>query len=143
MNEATDMTRASLCFAAALVLLICSSGANAGIIQFTADLDPFQEVPPHNIPGFGFADVSLNTATGAVTISNGSYSGTGNLTAGQITDMMAGNTYINITDSVFPSGEIRGQILPSSVPEPSSVILFGLGAVALLPFARHRRKGCA
>jgi hypothetical protein len=174
------MTRATLFFAAALVLVIGGSGANAGLIQFEANLDPFQEVPPHNTPGYGSADVTLNTTSGAVTISDGVYadllagatsvriqdaavgangptimtltldtpgnmsgtfsSGTGNLTAAEITDMMNGNTYINIADSVYPSGEIRGQILPGTVPEPSSILLCGLGALAMVPLVWQRRK---
>jgi hypothetical protein len=53
-----------------------------------------------------------------------------------IADLLAGKTYFNIHDSVFPNGEIRGQLVP--VPEPSTLALLGvgLGAGALL---RRRR----
>ena len=38
--------------------------------------------------------------------------------------------YINIADSVFPSGEIRGQLF--ATPEPSSIVLAGMAALGLL-----------
>jgi hypothetical protein len=144
--------------------------------SFVAELDPFQEVPPHNTPGYGSADfswdgttlsVALNTGTyadllaGATTVrvqdapagmngptvgllnldtpgnTSGTFSGsvTG-LTSQQVTDLLAGNLYINIADSVFPSGEIRGQLEP--VPEPSTIALLGTGALAFL--AKRRGK---
>ena len=56
-----------------------------------------------------------------------------------MTDMLAGNTYINIADSVFPSGEIRGQ-LHVVAPEPSSIVLAGLAAIGLLAAARRRSR---
>jgi hypothetical protein len=144
--------------------------------NFDANLDPFQEVPPHNTPGYGSADFTLNGTTlsidlgtgvyadllaGASTVrlqdatvgmngptvgvfnldtpgnTSGTFSGsvTG-LTAGQITDLSNNNLYVNITDPVFPSGEIRGQIFV--VPEPAMLALMGAGSLALL--AMRRRK---
>ena len=46
-----------------------------------------------------------------------------------ITDFLSDNTYLNITDSVFPSGEIRGQII--AVPEPSSLTMLAVTGVLL------------
>lgn len=43
-----------------------------------------------------------------------------------VADLLAGNTYFNIHDSVFPGGEIRGQLIPTAVPEPSAWALAGL-----------------
>ena len=68
----------------------------------------------------------------------GTFQGTVALTAPQVADMESGITYINITDSVFPGGEIRGQLFV--VPEPSALVLaaFGGGAricPALAPLA--------
>jgi len=59
------------------------------------------------------------------------------LTGQQITDLMAGDWYVNIHDSVFPGGEIRGQLLLTSVPEPETYAAFA--GVGLLGFAAWRR----
>ena len=75
---------------------------------------------------------------------SGTYNGSFNLisnptgyttTAQQLADLNAGLWYLNIHDSSFPGGEIRGQILP--VPEPSIFALAVLGTGAWL--LRRRR----
>jgi hypothetical protein len=145
-------------------------------VSLDANLDPFQEVPPHNTPGYGSADLTLTGTTLSINVSTGIYAdllagatvvrlqdaavgasgptiGTFNLdtpgntsgtfsgsvtglTAGQVTDVLAGNTYINIADSVYPSGEIRGQIY--TVPEPGSLAI--VGGVGLLAMRRRRAR---
>ena|SRR3989442_398564 len=56
----------------------------------------------------------------------------------QISDLESGLWYINIHDSVFPGGEIRGQILP--VPEPSALPLVGIGVCGLWLLMRRRSR---
>jgi len=149
--------------------------ASAATLTFEANLDGLQEVPPNASPAFGMGELTLDTVSGFVTITTGTYqdllggatavtindaaigangpiiltvtldtpgaatgtfSGSGTLTAGQVTDMIDTNTYINIRSQVYPSGEIRGQLF--LVPEPSSVLLACIGLAAL--FVVRRRK---
>ena len=66
----------------------------------------------------------------------GTFSGDAILSSSQITDLNAGDLYVNIRSTVFPSGEIRGQI--TAAPEPTTMALIGTGSLAWL--ALHRRK---
>lgn len=61
---------------------------------------------------------------------SGTFHGSATLTAAQVTDVTSGLAYLNIIDSLFPGGEIRGQL--SVTPEPSAIILAVVGGLALL-----------
>jgi CHRD domain/PEP-CTERM motif len=72
----------------------------------------------------------------------GTFSGGPTLNAGQITDMVNGNTYINIVDlSHTPTGEIRGQLL--AVPEPSTMALGAIGLCSFLVARQRMRRKVA
>jgi hypothetical protein len=43
---------------------------------------------------------------------SGSIVGTGNMSTGQMNDMIGGMTYVNIHSDTFKDGEIRAQIVP-------------------------------
>jgi hypothetical protein len=58
------------------------------------------------------------------------------ITPTQVSYLFSGYLYMNVHDSVFPGGEIRGQLL--LVPEPSTLALAGLGLV--LAVFRLRRR---
>jgi len=59
-------------------------------------------------------------------------------TATNISDLLAGNLYINIHTEAAPGGEIRGQIVPLQIPEPSTVALSALGLLGLAVIRRRR-----
>jgi len=61
-----------------------------------------------------------------------------NLTSTQISQLMGGQWYVNITSAALPDGEIRGQIIP--VPEPSAMLLLCAGAGAA-GVRRFRKRG--
>ena len=79
--------------------------------------------------------------TGFPSTTSGTYSNTfTGVSAANIAGIEAGLAYINIHNAVFPGGEIRGNILAASVPEPASLSLVGLAALALFGSRRSRAR---
>lgn len=61
--------------------------------------------------------------------------------AALVAALQAEHSYLNIHTTLWPGGEIRGDLAEvTPVPEPASVLLFGAGAAAALIKARRRRK---
>jgi hypothetical protein len=89
---------------------------------------------PVGTSGASIAQLTLDS----IGSTSGTFSGSVTLTSGQITDLNAGNLYVNLRTSVFPSGEIRGQI--EAAPEPSTwaLMLGGLGVLAFFGFRTAR-----
>jgi len=77
----------------------------------------------------------LTGATGSTSYSSHDMA---TLSAGEETDFLAGNFYVNIHTSAFPGGEIRGQLEPTAVPEPATFVGM-LAALGIFVAARRKR----
>jgi hypothetical protein len=72
---------------------------------------------------------------------SGTYSNTfTGVSAANIAGIENGLAYINIHNGVFPGGEIRGDILATSAPEPASLVLMTLALGGLAAFRRRLVK---
>jgi CHRD domain/PEP-CTERM motif len=59
-----------------------------------------------------------------------------------ISDLEAGLAYVNIHDAIFPGGEIRGQLILTAVPEPSTwaMMILGFAGIGFLGYRRRRNQ---
>ena len=53
-------------------------------------------------------------------------------------DLLAGMLYLNVHSTLYPRGEIRGQLMP--VPEPSTYALWGAGFLGVVTYLRRRNQ---
>jgi CHRD domain len=70
---------------------------------------------------------------------SGTLLGSATITDTQETQLLANLWYINIHTSLYPGGEIRGQV--EVVPVPAALWLFGSGLLAVLGLVKRRRRG--
>jgi hypothetical protein len=68
------MRKLVICAIALSLVALISARADAIIVNFTINLDGLQEVPPNASPGSGFGTATLDTVTGAMSLS-GTFAG--------------------------------------------------------------------
>ena len=54
--------------------------------------------------------------------------------ADAIAAIRGGHTYVDIHETAFPGGEIRGQFRVRSIPEPASLLLMGVGIAGIATY---------
>lgn len=84
-------------------------------------------------PGAPGANAGIQVDFGALSGTSSPSIGSTSISVAQAGDLLAGLWYINIHTTAFPTGEIRGQV----VPEPSTLLL-ALGGTAGLLLLRRR-----
>jgi hypothetical protein len=65
-----------------------------------------------------------------------------NAEAALLASLAAGTSYLNIHSTFRPGGEIRGFLVPlaATIPEPSTLALFTVGAAAVVGWRRWKRR---
>jgi hypothetical protein len=76
---------------AVVFLLIGTHSASAAVLTFETNLDGLQEVPPNASPAFGLGDLTLDTVSGLVTITSGTYQ-----------DLLGGATAVTLNGMAGP-----------------------------------------
>jgi len=111
---------------AAHIHCCAAPGSNAPVVL------PFTGFPSSTV-GTYFNTFDLTTALTGITQAN------------FLAGLLSGDAYVNIHNANFPGGEVRGwlqplTVLPSttSVPEPGTLVLVGVGVAGL--YASRRRK---
>lgn len=111
-------------------------GMNAGVVFGFFGM-PFNDNNPNDVVVTPFTTGVGGTISGKWDTPEGN----GTTLTAQLPNILAGLSYINFHTVLFPGGEIRGQI--TIVPEPASLTLLGLGAIALLGCHRRRTRQSA
>lgn len=102
--------------------IITLTGSFSGLLSSVSAAHIHGAAPP----GVNAGVVLPLTTTGST---SGTLTGNGVYTPQRVADLLAGLHYVNVHTSMFPGGEIRGQIV---VPEPATMAALGLGVAALV-----------
>lgn len=104
------------------------AGANAGV---ATPLPSFPGFPLGVTSGIYSQIFNLSLASSYNPAFVTAQGGVAGAQAAFVAGLNSGNTYFNVHTTVFGGGEIRGQLLQQTVPEPATLVLLASGLVAL------------
>ena len=130
-NASPGTGTASVTFDDLTGLLSINGGLFSGLLGTTV------AAHVHGYSGPGVSAPVIIPLTSDLGVTAGSFSGSGLVPLANVPDVLAGLTYVNVHSTVFPGGEIRGQIVGLAVPDAgSSLALFTIALASLAPFRR-------
>ena len=86
------------------------------------------------------SNAGVQVDIGAVSGLGSPMTGSATISDLQEADLLAGLWYINIHTSMFPGGEIRGQVQAQVIPIPAAAWLLVSGLAGLMAVTRTRRR---
>jgi hypothetical protein len=106
---------------------------NAGVVWGFFG-SPFNDNSPNDVVITPFSTGVGGTISGKWDLLEGN----GTTLTAQLPNILSGHSYINFHTTQFGGGEIRGAINVVSTPEPSTIVLLGIGAIGLMGLGRRR-----
>jgi CHRD domain len=104
----SSLVRTATGLATIALLFLGTQVASAVTLTFEANLDGLQEVPPNASPAFGLGELTLDTVSGAVTITTGTYQ-----------DLLGGASFVSL-NGMAGLGTNAGVLLNLTLDSPGA-----------------------
>lgn len=130
-------TPASSATATATFLINTTSGAGSGDVTLSGVTATAVTINDAYAGNSGAAVLTLTQSTSNTNV--WSIGSGATLSTAQLTDLLAGKLYVLVTSSAYPSGELRGQIVPSTI----TLVFAAMGGAQEAPAVTTTASGLA